>query len=687
MMAAASESVAAALLPSALATASRKHKRSGDDFDAAPKRVRFAETSLGLNGSLEPANDPPPSALDHTITLDMFSKFVVNALDERAAGRNVHYNELRRKFRADPRAGELSDEEPPSSNELRMTLHALTGVVSRLGDNCKQLVSDIVACKWVGRDQMFVGEYVRFLGNLVSAHASYMSEVTRMLVGNFGYLSSSEGQIQGYETVARSLMYERVHYALQFILDLVPTAAVSTLWPHLTENYPHRMEKKGEHTAYLTNILRVIDYVPALRQRILALVTERTIRIDVEVQGYLDDLDDEELAQLEADVQDDYEADDDATSVVSDDSNMSDDEEEPLPTTMTSIQTIRETADKLDSLLAILFGHYSLSFPNDSAFEPSDSESATFEMLHRFFTTTIMPTHRSRFTQFLIFWAAQRSPQFSDRFCVSLIDKAFDNARTVRQRTQAASYLASYVARAKLMPTEDIRIIVRVLCRWLGEFIDQRSIECTGPDANRWAGFYAVAQAVMYIFCFRHRELRELDPESIDDDMDEDDINPPASALSATSTSAVMGGRWTPGLDIMNKVITSKFNPLLVCAKHVVDMFAKVASDNEFLFCWSVLDQNKRRGALPRISNGSLPAGMMVFQGMTNGGAGTLDAFFPFDPPTMCPKMKNWIDDLYVEWSNDDEEVGEDDYDDEEDSMMIGGDDEDEDEGTESDDD
>lgn len=471
------------------------------------------------------------------------------------------------------------------------------------------------------------------------------------------------------------------------------------------------MEKKEEHTAYLSNILRVIDYVPALRQKILAVVTDRTIKIDVEIQGYLEDLDEDELAQLEADIHD-YESDDeDAASIASDDSS-DDEEDDPLPGASASLQSIRETADKLDSLLAILLEYYSLSFPDIPTEDPSPSSTSTFEMLHQFFTTTILPTHRSRFTQFLLFWAAQKSPQFSDRFCVSLIDKAFDNAKTMRQRTQAAAYLASYVARAKLMPTNDIRVVVRVLCRWLGEFIDQRSVECTGPDAARWSGFYAVAQAVMYIFCFRHRQLRELDPSNLDDEDDEDELNPPTSALS--TTIPIMGGRWTPGLDIMNKVITSKFNPLLVCSKPVVEMFAKVASDNEFLFCWSVLEQNRRRGALSRAgsrtslpgsaagsgastptgtgigSSGAQSSAMLTAGGMTNGGSGTLDTFFPFDPPHMLRKTKRWIEEVLVEWDEgDDEEEDDDDDEDEDDVAAANGidDDEDEHDETESDED
>lgn len=192
----------------------------------------------------------------------------------------------------------------------------------------------------------------------------------------------------------------------------------------------------------------------------------------------------------------------------------------------------------------------------------------------------------------------------------------------------------------------------------------------------------------MYIFCFRHRQLKELesDPENPDDEStDEDGINPPASAISANATATPMvGGRWTPGLDIMNKVTTSKFNPLLVCSKHVVNMFVKVASDNEFLFCWSILDQNKRRNALrtgskSRVNNSTLTApgssgvqgGMMVFQGMTNGGAGSLDAFFPFDPPHMLPKTKRWVEDMLIEWSEEDEDENDYDEDDEDEDGMV----------------
>lgn len=658
--------------------AGRKHERAAetpDDTDAEPstpilqkpKRVRFAEASLGVNAAASPA--PIRTNVGQSTTNDIFRKFVTSALEERAKGKSGHYDELRRKFRVNP-AKDDPDDPAPASNELRLYLHALTGCVASLGANCAELVRDVVNARWIGRDDLFVSAYVKFLGNLVSAHAGYMGIVTKMLVSKLGYLGWSEGRIRNYPVVDRETMYDRIHYALQYILDLVPTAAVSTLFPELVSKFPHRSEKRQHHTAYLKNVLRVVDYVPALRQKLVAVATDKTLRIDVEIQGYLEDLDEDDLEQLEEDLLAD---DPDAEDVDEDDDSdlESDEEDDDDETPKTPAIMIRETAHKLDDLLHILFGYLSTSFTEptmDKSIQPSHSAQSAFSNIHATFFESVFPTHRSRFTQFLVFWAAQQSPLFSDRFCVSLIERAFDVTKPMHLRLQAASYLACYVARAKRMPANDIRSVVRLLCRWLGEYVDVRSPECTGPDANRYAGFYAITQAVLYIFCFRFRELRE--PLEDDEDDSDDDTAPPTTKLRRSLP--MPGGRWTPGLDLLNKVVMSRFNPLLICSRLVVDMFARVAQEQEFLFCYTVIEQNKRRGYDRATSS---------LGDNRKGGVGVIgadvDPFFPFDPPDMLKKTKGWVEDLLNVWDGDDsdDEAGDsdDDSDESEDEADITG--------------
>ena len=169
---------------------SRKHCRDEDSSTShAPiktKRVRFAE--LGPNPTLEPPAPPTANGKqkrrDADLTTNIFKKFVENAIEERALGRSNHYEDLRRKFQADPGDDTEGARPAPSSQEMQMVLAALTGVVSRLDAGCARLVEDVVETVWLGRDDMFVNAYVKFLGNLVSAHANYMGVVAGMLVRN-----------------------------------------------------------------------------------------------------------------------------------------------------------------------------------------------------------------------------------------------------------------------------------------------------------------------------------------------------------------------------------------------------------------------------------------------------------------------------------------------------------------------
>src|SRR5690554_4586405 len=124
---------------------SRKHRRTDDDSltsnsPVKAKRVRFAE--LGSNSTLLVEDSSVPNTPNGkkkrdsslsaaAITSNLFKKFVENAIDERAQGKSVHYEDLRRKFQADP-SEENPDRALPTSSELVSTLAALTNVVSKL---------------------------------------------------------------------------------------------------------------------------------------------------------------------------------------------------------------------------------------------------------------------------------------------------------------------------------------------------------------------------------------------------------------------------------------------------------------------------------------------------------------------------------------------------------------------------
>lgn len=205
---------------------------------------------------------------------------------------------------------------------------------------------------------------------------------------------------------------------------------------------------------------------------------------------------------------------------------------------------ITEMVNKLDAILKLLFDHFdqqssssptsaSPSVPSTPAISspplsptpmlPTSppplpaaqvdnhvQQLAQFQSLLAIFTRTILCTFKSRYMQFLLFWFASRDSAFADLFLGELVAHALlEPAEPEIARAAAASYVASFVSRAKFIGPEEARGTVRVLCRFLEHELD--AYESCDADTAPPGVFYAVAQAVFLIFCFRWRDLVEGD--------------------------------------------------------------------------------------------------------------------------------------------------------------------------------
>ncbi|BFZ61950.1 DNA independent RNA polymerase I transcription factor [Saitoella coloradoensis] len=592
---------------------------------------------------------PAETETDAKLSQTMFLAFVSNALDARLKGDYSPFEDLQRLFTVKPTAPDA-----PSSSQLRQILGALTNHVSRLDSSASILVRAIIGCHWAGRDDLFVGAYVRFLGNLVSAHAGYIPLVTHMLVQHLSLVPISLGRLPNHDPVPRSLIHDRAHFALQYILELVPTATPS-LMPVLSAEFPHKSENKLAQVTYVTNLLRVLQYAPVLRGQVMNLLIDKIIQIDVEIQVNLDELDDEHEI-LEEDVPNGIsDANFMATAkegphaqllaeiAEADAADLDEDDDEDLEM---SVQNIKDMVDKLDCMLMVMFDYLTPTFLSEPALlTPGgimNSEvfsDISFEHLLQAFDTTILSTFRSRYTQFIIFWASQTSPRFIDAFLGVAIERALDPSRPQIARQAASAYVASFVARAKKLDRPAVRTVVGMLCTWLHTYIEDREEECVGADVGKFGGFYAVVQAVFYIFCFRWRELKGDDEEN-EDVMEGEDGET---------------DKWAPGLEVLNRAILSRFNPLKVCSPVVVSQFARVANHLGLLYAYSVMEQNRRLGGAGNYMNANLNK--------------EVESYFPFDPYRL-KRSQGYVKDMYVEWQNipglDDEDEDEDEDEDDE---------------------
>ncbi|KAF8555371.1 RNA polymerase I-specific transcription initiation factor RRN3 [Imleria badia] len=603
---------------------------------------------------------------------DMFVAFINKALQEKLDGQSKDFDDLVDQF--NPRK---VGEKATSSSQLRLWVLALSHVLSRLEKRHASLVEAIVNLPWTTMDTAFVKSYTVFIGMLLSARPEYLSIVLSKIAQGLTYQSGLQaldagGPESSTSPLTRSVVYDRLHHLLRHLLSLIPTLP-STLHPLLVRNFPHKRQSQVAQVTYIRNLLRVTEYCSELADRILALIIDRALQIDVEIQVELEELEQDDTLENgdvfefdpfdvivgqeggddESNVGDDDD-DSDLSTDVSSECGSESDEEPDLPSNARHMQ---EMVNKLDYILKLIFDHFNrLHYITDasaapspltahptSPFSPLDTprppspesgramRTAQFHTLLAIFDRAIIRTFKSRYTQFLVFWYSSLDPEFSDLFQGLLVEKALigQDVPTVT-RAAAASYIASFVSRAQFLDRDSARRMVAVLCTFLQSHLDAfDSIIQAGqepPSLAHHSVFYAITQAVFLIFCFRWRDLEEAFDE----------------------VEAYEGRKkWMTELDVVQRAITSPLNPLKVCSTNVVMQFARVAQATDFVYCHSIIEANRRSEYNP--SPGSLP--LLPRSSGDELVSAELHTFFPFDPYTL-PRSRSYIQGVYREWSS-----------------------------------
>lgn len=539
------------------------------------------------------------------------------------------YDRIKEVFAADPRQreddGSLSYD-IPTHTTLKHHLMGLLSNVASLDRSCNGLVHAVLNSEWAGRDESYVKLFIRFLGNLAAAQGSYLGSVLKMLVNYLGAVPRGTGRIPGYVPVQASEVYTRAHVALRHVLQLIPSGSGS-LSPILSMNFPFDTDSPKSNIAYTRNILRVVDYAPELQADILALVTEKLVKVDVQIQVDMEDFEDEVGEDLLHDTTAEEDEDDDDASIASDES-IDDDSDR--------VQTIKNNILKLDGMIDLLFEYYSPPFTSGTL----DEKENTLDLLLSHFQNIILPTYRSRHSQFLLFHFSQSSPALVDRFAATCVQLLFNKLQPGIMRQSAAAYLASFVARGAHISGEVIRDVFDLLTTHLDSLRIDYEPSCRGPDLRRYSPFYSTAQALLYIFCFRWRDLTtaamEGDTADQVDELEPEDIEFPPYIK-----------------ETLHKAIQSKLNPLKVCSPAIVTEFARISNHLDFLYLFSILETNKRL-RITSFRNLAAMSDPRYSQVERETRAGDdlgyqLDAYFPFDPYQL-PRSRRWLEGDYVHW-------------------------------------
>lgn len=511
--------------------------------------------------------------------------------------------------------------------------------------SCSKLITAILNYDWTRitfenengvRYTRFVELYSHFLSVLVSSLPKYLHEVVSKLVMEFCRFDSS------------SIMSKNHHKLLSEIIRFVPTC-VNSLPRILQRHFPHHISSSAkELTNYIGNLTKILFYCQELQYDVWQLIIECSIKLDVELQNELDELDDEEIDALingnevddvsslnELEKADDYNS---RTEKSSNESLEDDDEEEEeihyLMEMAPSTEDIKKLLHKLDSIIQLLLIENEDSFTEEKLH--NGQGVSLFNTISSLFKSHILPTHFTKLTQFIIFHVSQYQPELSDSFLVLLIDVAFNTSEVLEKRLKAMQYLSSYISRAKSLSKSQIIFVLTYLIGWLNKYISERECEVSDYSSNerglhsygmeRFKLFYVAFQTLMYVFCFRYQMLRS-EKESNED-----------------STADV---EWECNIDkFFQRVIIAKFNPLKYCDETVVYIFAKIATKLNVCYCYSIIEHNKRERMLQ--TNGkALPSAVSNFRQKQE--FLDLEAYFPFDP-LVLPRSKTIVEQKYIEW-------------------------------------
>ncbi|KAF1949412.1 RNA polymerase I-specific transcription initiation factor RRN3 [Byssothecium circinans] len=552
-------------------------------------------------------------------SLELVGEEVRRALEKREGGDNTAYDQLRSLFTVKPTSSRAV-----LSGQLQKYLIALTNNVPLLDNKCKGLVHAIIDCHWATRNEQFVRTYRNFIRSLLSMQPGFASSFLAMLVEMFIEQPSPAMRQQDDPTIERVRIQSRIHDVIKAIVRQNPMSS-TYLGSILSSNFPFPTDTAKAHVHYIRNILKVSEYCPELKGEILSLIMDKVVKIDVQIQADLEELDDDVEDRL---IDDDIEEDEDESD------NESISSEESLDTEEKHIKELKESVTKLDNIMDILFSHYDSVLASGNRFEIDDS----FESLLSQFASIILPTYRSRHTQFLLFHYSQTSSDLIERFAGCCAHLAFDRGKPEIARISAAAYLASYTARGAHISKEVVRDVFDLLCHQLEDLRITQEPNCKGPDLRRYSSYYAIAQALLYAYCFRWRDLIVTPDDTLPTDEDiiyhEGDFEWHASIQST-----------------LRRNIFSKLNPLKICSPAIVQQFASIAHHLRFLYVFPLMETNKR----VRLSRavGAYSDGIGVRDTaltMKKGEEGFLmDAYFPFDP-YMLTRSKKWVQGDYNEW-------------------------------------
>ncbi|KAJ4962749.1 hypothetical protein NE237_022688 [Protea cynaroides] len=514
--------------------------------------------------------------------------YVRDALKSVAEGDTDRYNQL---------IGVMHYTEGLAADEVALlvtSLQALSGVVSHVDITLHDaLLSSIFGMSmWnYGPDVMVA--LVELIKSLAVSNGGFVDSCLDMLVRNFMPPKSFIGFLrQPWGCARKNEVLNRVHSALSDIAYLVPLAPLRLL-PIILKRMPTMFDNEALLVMYVESMLRLESSAIGefIGSTMLMAVVDRLVDLDVEI-GW-DEIIQEDSSKgiFHMELEDVEETAD----------YVGKGESEFCRGTLSGLNFGGNVvADKLDNLMVLTCQHL------ESCYDEGRLTKVFDTLLHSF-RITILNAYKSKFAQFVMFYACSLDPgSCAVNFANLLSDLFLCETHPPLTRMSAAAYLGSYLARAKFLSTSLIAYMLKRLVGWCYNYIQIHGgeVKSISPQAHRI--FYSGCQVVMYVLCFRMSSMV--------------DVPPLKSQLFQMP---------------LEQILHHPLDPLKVCLPSIVKEFlrqakaARLFTVSENFFSSDLLESDSSKAF---------------------GGRERLDMFFPFDP-CLLKNCDRFIRPNFVYWS------------------------------------
>ncbi|KAI3629334.1 hypothetical protein MIR68_012641 [Amoeboaphelidium protococcarum] len=541
-------------------------------------------------------------------------------------------------------------------------------------------------------------------------------------------------------------------------------AGYKNILTQLQSLYPDKYGSLRDQRVMTQMSLAIASHIDALREPIYYLIFERLVQLDAEITIDQEELEDEEDIQLFTNAQCPFSkqvrfADQEGKSSTDTDSDSDDESEAELFDSdddkacdiVDNTEVLTRNGlmlKKLDVIIQLLFDHIDElksdcgeecgTVVNGKRRRPEQDNSSANPQLQQFcinalniFDKIILKTYHTKYVQLIMLYISSLDSAFSEAFISYLLGKVFDDNSTgtpnstgplKRRRIHdysteyikksAAAYLGSFMARAKHVSPQMICSSLKICCQWLHASLQYfSSPESTQQKRQIW---YQIVQCVLYVFCFRWRELCQLkNAGSISDlyvnhghEKDEVMLEGDRKRVRKVSSStngmidlkdqgfpSSSGNRfqnfgieaefmsWWKVEGGLQRVLFSSLNPLKVCDKHIVEEFTSICKELQIMYCFNFtrngLGEDNGQSLRSELHNsatalsGSDSESSISMAGAFNPTEGaipdqdgseidyleslteqTTEHWFPFDPYYKHLSNPQRISNLYNEWNS-----------------------------------